>query len=502
MVNKILNFLRTSKGFFWVIAVYLLVSIVGMIYTPLFDEDEGFFAEASRNMLSTNNFISIQVNGEERYDKPALFFWFTALSLKIFGNNEFAVRFPSFIFFVITLFQFYKFVSKHFSVLQAELSILVAIAILQFQILGRAAVSDNLLTLCITLSLLSFYKFLLEPRNSNIFWVYTYAGLGFFTKGPIAFVIIGGVIFTYLLLSNNIGFIKKLLNPMFIFWSIFISAPWFILAYQKSGDFLFTDFFIKHNLSRFSNTMESHGGSLLFYIPVIFLAFLPFCHLILGTFKKFKFNDRNTYFFLWFIIPFTVFSFSKTQLPHYISVGYLPLIILMTRGENIKVKWVSLQIIVLIFIYLLAPLIINTIKIEDEFVDEMLQNLFLVFDNFYFSIAITFLVLALFFVLYFKENVYPLFIVYFLSTTLFIYKFAILQQGFVKETGLNLKKSKVKIFMMDHYNPSLSFYAETIFEINTNPKPGEFVFRKFKKNQSHLFEVKSSKNGYYILQKK
>ena len=100
MVKKILSFLYSRSWLFWFIVIYSILSLLGMCLTPLFDEDEGFFAEASRQMLASNNFISIQVNGEDRYDKPALFFWFTALSLKLIGNNELAARLPSFLFFL------------------------------------------------------------------------------------------------------------------------------------------------------------------------------------------------------------------------------------------------------------------------------------------------------------------------------------------------------------------------------------------------------------------
>lgn len=66
--------LSFDKRIFAFVGVYVLISILGMYYTPLFDEDEGFFAEASRQMLASGDYVSISVNGEQRYDKPALFF--------------------------------------------------------------------------------------------------------------------------------------------------------------------------------------------------------------------------------------------------------------------------------------------------------------------------------------------------------------------------------------------------------------------------------------------
>ena len=85
MIKETLRFATDRKTFHLFICIYILISLLGMYFTPLFDEDEGFFAEASRQMLASGDFVTINVNGEERYDKPALFFWFNVISLKLFG---------------------------------------------------------------------------------------------------------------------------------------------------------------------------------------------------------------------------------------------------------------------------------------------------------------------------------------------------------------------------------------------------------------------------------
>jgi 4-amino-4-deoxy-L-arabinose transferase-like glycosyltransferase len=272
--------LSFEKSIYALVAVYVLISILGMGYTPLFDEDEGFFAEASRQMLAIGDCIGISVNGEQRYDKPALFFWFTAISLKTIGLNELGARLPSFAFFLLSLFLVFRFTKKYFSERVAIVSIIIAICMLQFQVLSRAAVSDNLLNLLVSAALFSFYNFFEKRKTCSLFWLYTFAGLGFLTKGPLAFVVIFGVILLFLILSKNFSLLLKLLNPLYILWAVLIPFPWFYLAYLKSGDFLFTDFFIKHNLGRFSQTMESHGGFLWYYFPVILLSFITFSHLL------------------------------------------------------------------------------------------------------------------------------------------------------------------------------------------------------------------------------
>lgn len=68
--------------------------------------------------------------------------------------------------------------------------------------------------------------------------------------------------------------------------------------------------------------------------------------------------------------------------------------------------------------------------------------------------------------------------------------------------GLKLKNTQQKVFMNDHYNPSLSFYAQRVFEINKNPSPGDTLFVKYNKKSQEENTIISQKNGYLLIIKK
>lgn len=479
MIKETLRFTTKRKTFYLFIIVYILISLLGMYLTPLFDEDEGFFSEASRQMLASGDYITISVNGEQRYDKPALFFWFTAISLKTFGMNEIGARLPSFVFFLLSLFLTFRFARKYFSDSVAVVSLVFAICILQFQVLSRAAVSDNLLNLLVSAALYSFYDFFEKRKNLSIFWLYTFAGLGFLTKGPLAFVIIFGVILFFLILTKNISLLRKILNPFLIIWAFLIPFPWFYLAYLKSGDYLFTDFFIKHNLGRFSQTMESHGGFWWYYFPVILLSFIPFTHLLFSGFRNLKFNHKNIFLIIWAVLPFLLFSFSKTQLPHYISIGYFPLMILISQTEKLNFNAIYFQICIVILLFLSAPTFVKYLDIKDDNVMKMLEKSSIIFDSKYiWTMLVFFLIIN---IIHFtkKQSILGSLLIYCFAVSFFMYKYGLLQQGFVKKTGLQLRNSKTEIFMKDHYNPSLSFYANRVFLIKQKFEKGDIVLSKF-----------------------
>src|SRR5262249_19720976 len=65
---------------------------------PLIDPDEGLHATISTEMLERGDFVVPRFLGQPFLDKPILFFFSQAVSLSIFGINEFAIRFPGQLF--------------------------------------------------------------------------------------------------------------------------------------------------------------------------------------------------------------------------------------------------------------------------------------------------------------------------------------------------------------------------------------------------------------------
>ena len=109
---------------------------LGML--PLFDLDEGAFSEATREMLESGNYLTTYLNGELRFDKPILIYWLQAVSVKLFGLNEFAMRFPSALaasFWVIATFIFVK---KQSDIQKAFLSAFFMLCSLQITIIAKA----------------------------------------------------------------------------------------------------------------------------------------------------------------------------------------------------------------------------------------------------------------------------------------------------------------------------------------------------------------------------
>ena len=83
------------------VAALLFVPFLGRI--NLFDWDEVNFAESAREMIVSNDYLNVQINFKPFWEKPPLFIWMQVISMKIFGINEFAARFPNALCGIVTL---------------------------------------------------------------------------------------------------------------------------------------------------------------------------------------------------------------------------------------------------------------------------------------------------------------------------------------------------------------------------------------------------------------
>ncbi|MRJ02706.1 MAG: glycosyltransferase family 39 protein [Epsilonproteobacteria bacterium] len=302
-------------------------------YYPLFNLDEGAFSEATREMVVGGDYITTYLNGALRFDKPILIYWLQALSGKLLGFNEIAMRLPSALAATAWAYLIYHFTERHFGREKAFLATLFMAGSIQISIIAKAAIADALLNLFIALSLFSFYTYLEEGRKGALYLAFAAVALGTLTKGPVA-IVIPGVVALLSLWGKWALLLRTLFDPVGILIFLAIAAPWYIAEYLEQGERFIEGFILKHNLSRFGGeSMEGHGGSPLYYLVVLLIGLIPFTSVALkalGGIKGWFETPLKRYLAFWFLFVFIFFTLSKTKLPHYIIYGYTPLFILMS----------------------------------------------------------------------------------------------------------------------------------------------------------------------------
>ena len=214
------------------IALFLAILVnffLTLWITPLFNLDEGAFSEATREMLVNKDFITTYLNGNLRFDKPILIYWLQALSVFIFGLNEFAFRLPSAIAGSFWAFGIYWFTKRIFEERVGLIAAFLMVTTLQIGLIVKAAIADSLLNMFIAFSMFSLYIYIIERKEKYLLLTFTFIGFGFLTKGPVAILVPLMSYFIFMLINKNL---KQFFKDIFNLKGIII---FLVIAKKQSG---------------------------------------------------------------------------------------------------------------------------------------------------------------------------------------------------------------------------------------------------------------------------
>ena len=313
-------------------SLLLLVNLGGLGLT---DRDEGSNAEAAREMLETKDWVSPTLNYESRFAKPALVYWIISASYAVFGVNEFSARLPSALFGIGLVLLQYSFLVRVCGARVALFGALILLLNLEVIGISRMVLTDPELVFFTTWAGYSFWLGMEGPQPKRWRFIGFYVGMGcaMLAKGPVGIIIPLLAAIPYLIVSRQWKQFWRRGYPilgMFLFG--LIAAPWYIAMFTIHGaDYLAAA--QANTTGRFANPMEGHGGTVLFYIPILFLGFFPWSAFLpmplyhsLKDWKLFRAatNDRTSeqklaiFASLWIVGLLIFFTLSATRLPHYI----------------------------------------------------------------------------------------------------------------------------------------------------------------------------------------
>jgi len=332
-----------------ILALPLAAFLLRLGGAPLFDVDEGAFSEATREMFERGDFLSTWLNGKPRFDKPILIYWLQALSYWCFGgifSVEWAFRLPSALAAMAWCYATWHFARPRFGPNTALAALAVAATAIGPLIIGRAATADALLNLLLALALFDAWRYLESCRGHRapLLRCYVWIGLGVLTKGPIALLVPGVVTLLYCLTRKDWRtWLRALSDPLG--WLIFalITVPWYATILVMHGQDFIDGFIFKHNVRRFTGTLEGHAGSIFYYIIIVPVLLLPWTGPLFVSLRKIRADSANRdhtgsglrrYLWIWagFVVIF--FSLSGTKLPHYALYGATPLFLLIAAHRD------------------------------------------------------------------------------------------------------------------------------------------------------------------------
>jgi 4-amino-4-deoxy-L-arabinose transferase-like glycosyltransferase len=318
----------------WAIALALpLLWMLGGV--PLFDADEGAFSEATREMITSGDWGHTTLNGAARFDKPIGVYWLQAVSVSVFGLNEFALRLPSALSCWAMALALAAFARRRWGELAGMLAGVLTVTSLGPQAIGRAATADGLLNMLLVLATLDLWRFAESEGKTALRRAYVWVALGLLVKGPVAVVVPGAAFVLWCLVDRRWATLRRsLADPLAWALLLAISVPWYAYALNRHGMAFVDGFLMRHNVDRFTGTIGGHRGNFLYYLLVLPLLAMPWAPLLVGAVahaRRFWREPVGRFLLLWAAFVLVFFSLSGTKLPHYMLYGYPPLLLLMAR---------------------------------------------------------------------------------------------------------------------------------------------------------------------------
>lgn len=345
----------------------------------LWDRDEPRNAGCAAEMLARGDWVTPIFNDELRSHKPVLLYWLMMSAYSLFGVSEFAARVWSAGLATGTVLLTYI-VGRHlFGPRVGWWAGIILATCLMFDVAGRAATPDAtlifLMTLATTIYVVATFRSAGdttagEPRTAGVYFprrwsvacaIYASMGLAVLAKGPIGLVLPTAVIGMFILVARlehggkqrtlsdtgrwqqRVRSMLAPFRPTHFFntcWRMrpltalavvaIVAAPWYVLVgLRTNGDWL-RGFFLEHNLGRAMQSMEGHGGNLLFYPISILIGFFPWSVLAIPTIIEcvHQVRTRQKYYMgvvfvtAWIGVYVGLFSIARTKLPSYITPCY------------------------------------------------------------------------------------------------------------------------------------------------------------------------------------
>jgi 4-amino-4-deoxy-L-arabinose transferase-like glycosyltransferase len=344
----------------------VLFHILGTWSLPLIDRDEPRFAEASREMIERGNYVVPYFDNQLRLDKPPLTYWVQVASYYIFGENDFAARFPSSIAAALTALLIFAWGRRTGEEKVGWWAAIIFTLSLQTFIHAKAAVADMWLVLFVTLATWAGYELFQRPtlhqgaavsRPPWASWkwhflvFYVALALGFLAKGPIAWTPLL-TLAAVIIYTQDWQAVRRFKIVRGILLTLVMVALWGIPALiQTNGEF-FTVGIGRHVVSRSFMTLEGHGASSLgmyvlllpFYFVTIFISFFPWSVKLPWLIRKLWRNRKaevdirgysgrrlDVYLLSGIAIIFVIFTLVSTKLPHYTLPAFPLLSLLLAR---------------------------------------------------------------------------------------------------------------------------------------------------------------------------
>jgi 4-amino-4-deoxy-L-arabinose transferase-like glycosyltransferase len=328
----------------------LVLFLPGFFTIPPIDRDEARFAQATKQMVETGDYVDIRFQDDVRYKKPVGIYWMqaaavqTASALGLPGAQLriWIYRIPSLIGAVgavlVTYWTALAFVTRRGAVFAA----LMMCASVLLGAEARLGKTDAMLLVMVVAAMGALARVYLSWQRGEdpehppwswpaIFWT-ALAG-GILIKGPLILMFAGLTIVALAIVDRGAPWLWRLRPLWGLMWTLVLVLPWFVAIYWRAGNAFFTDSVGGDMLSKLA-AQESHGAPPGLYLLLFWITFwpgAPLAAMAAPAVWRAKREPGAQYLLAWLAPSWIVFELVLTKLPHYVMPLY-PAIAILTAG--------------------------------------------------------------------------------------------------------------------------------------------------------------------------
>jgi len=340
----------------------LLLFLPGFFNIPPIDRDEARFAQATKQMVESGDFVDIRFQDEVRYKKPVGIYWLQSAVVEIasgLGLSRAQVRIwlyrvPSLIGAIgavlLTYWTALAFVTRRGAILAALMicsSVLLGVE-------ARLAKTDAMLLLTVVAAMGALARVYLswqrgeDPANPPWMWpaiFWTALAGGILLKGPLIVMFVVLTIATLAIFDRSATWLWRLRPVWGLMWLLVLVLPWFIAIFWRAGDAFFSNSIGGDMMSKLG-AQESHGAPPGVYLLLFWVTFWPGAPLA-GMAAPAVWRARREpgaqFLLAWLIPSWIVFEVVLTKLPHYVLPLYPAIAILIAgileKGALSRTRW-------------------------------------------------------------------------------------------------------------------------------------------------------------------